>query len=215
MRGGLTIDIFIPKGIVKKPGPLTLMLWFLGGNPVMFLPLVTLAVMFGLWWFKGRDPDPGISVAPMYEPPPGMTPAETGALLEDQVHPRDITSTIVDMAVRGFIKIEEVDDQGLIFHHKDYVFHLLKPRDQWQGLIPHERLIMKSIFGSGVDSDVRLSSLKNRFYTAIPAIRTYIMSALKQKGMYTLRSRIGQCFQHCSGGRHGDYVHRHAGPGMG
>ena len=32
----------------------------------------------------------------------------------------------------------------------------------------------------------RLSSLKNRFYTAIPVIRQDIMAALKNKGMYML-----------------------------
>ena len=184
MRGGLTIDIFIPKGILKKPGSLTLMLWFLGSNPIVFLPFVTLGVMFVLWWLKGRDPDPGISVAPMYEPPAGLTPAEAGALLEDQVHPRDITSTLVDLAVRGYVKIEEVDDKGLVFHHKDYVFHLLKPQPQWAGLAPHERVMLENVFGGG--QETRLSNLKNRFYTAIPVIRQDIMAALRNKNMYTL-----------------------------
>ena len=43
----------------KNPSALTKFFWFLGGNPIVFLPLVTLAVMFVLWWYKGRDPDPG------------------------------------------------------------------------------------------------------------------------------------------------------------
>ncbi len=184
MRGGLTIDVFIPKGILEKPSSFTLLLWFLGSNPVVFLPFATLAVMFALWGLKGRDPDPGLSVAPMYEPPAGMTPAETGALLEDQVHPRDITSTLVDLAVRGYVKIEEVDDKGLIFHHRDYVFHLLKPQAQWVGLAPHELVMLQNVFGDG--QQTRLSSLKNRFYTAIPVIRQDIMAALRNKNMYTL-----------------------------
>ena len=184
MRGGMTIDVFIPKGILTEPGEFTRLLWFLGSNPIVFLPFWTLAVMFTLWWYKGRDPDPGLSVAPMYEPPAGMTPAEVGALLGDEVHPRDITSTLVDLAVRGFVKIEEVDDKGIVFHHKDYIFHLLKPGDQWSGLAPHEQVMLKNVFASG--DDTRLSSLKNRFYTAIPAIRQDIKSALKIKGMYLL-----------------------------
>jgi uncharacterized membrane protein len=36
------------------------------------------------------------------------------------------------------------------------------------------------------ETEVRLSSLKNRFYTAIPVIRQDIMAALKTKGVYTL-----------------------------
>jgi uncharacterized membrane protein len=185
MRGGMTIDVYIPKGTLKEPGGLTKLFWFIGSNPVVFLPLVTLAVMFILWWYAGRDPDPGMSVAPMYEPPTGISPAEAGTLLDDRIHPRDITSTIVDLAVRGLIKIEETDDNGLLFHHKDYIFHLLQKRQDWSGLAPHERVMMENIFTGDVP-DTRLSSLKNRFYTAVPVVRTDIMSALKQKGIYSL-----------------------------
>src|SRR5580698_5142062 len=131
MRGGLTVDVYIPKDILKEPSALTKFFWFIGGNPIVFLPLVTLVAMFALWWLKGRDPDPGMSVAPMYEPPAGISPAEAGTLLDDSIHPRDITSTIFDLAVRGFLKIEETDEKGLLFHNKDYIFHLLKPMSQW------------------------------------------------------------------------------------
>jgi hypothetical protein len=185
MRGGLTIDVYIPKGILSEPSSLTRLFWFLGSNPISFLPFFTLGVMFTVWYYKGRDPDPGRSVAPMYEPPPGMSPAEAGALVDDTVHPRDITSTLVDMAVRGYVKIVEKDEKGLLFTHKDYVFQLVKPSDQWQGMAPHERVMMSNIF-SGSEMETRLSSLKNRFYTAIPPITQDIKSALRQKGMYLL-----------------------------
>lgn len=184
MRGGLTIDVYIPKDILKEPTGLTRALWFLGSNPIVFLPFWTLAVMLFVWQTWGRDPDPGLSVAPMYEPPKGFSPAEAGTLLEDKIHPRDITSTIVDLAVRGFIKIEETDDKGLVFHHKDYVFHLLIPREKWSGLQPHERVMLENIFVEG--EQTRLSALKNRFYTAIPRIRQDVMAGLRNKGMYLL-----------------------------
>jgi Predicted membrane protein (DUF2207) C-terminal domain len=114
-----------------------------------------------------------------------MSPAETGTLLEDKIHPRDITSTIVDLAVRGYIKIEEAADQGIIFHHKDYIFHLLKPQNEWQGLAPHEQVMLSNVFAGG-GTETRLSSLKNHFYTAIPVIRQDIMASLREKGMYLL-----------------------------
>jgi uncharacterized membrane protein len=186
MRGGLTIDVYIPKDILHEPGALTRFFWFVGGNPILFLPVITLAVMFPLWWLKGRDPDPGMSVAPMYEPPQGISPAEAGTLLNDSIHPRDITSTIVDLAVRGYIKIEETADKGLVFTHKDYVFHLLKP-DAAQNdkeLAPHESVMLENVFVDG--EQTRLSSLKNRFYTAVPIIRQDIMAALRTKGIYQL-----------------------------
>jgi hypothetical protein len=185
MRGGLTTDVYIPKEILSEPGTFTRLVWFVGSNPVVFLPLWTLAVMFVLWWYKGRDPDPGQSVAPMYEPPAGISPAEAGTLIDDTIHPRDITCTLVDLAVRGFIKIEEVNEPGLVFHHKDYVFHLLKPQAEWTSLAPHERVMLENIYAGG-GTDTRLSSLKNHFYTALPIVREDIMSALRRKGMYLL-----------------------------
>jgi uncharacterized membrane protein len=185
MRGGLTIDIYIPKGVLKQPGALTKLFWFLGSNPIVFLPLLTFGVMFGVWHTVGKDPEPGMSVAPMYEPPKGLTPAEVGTLIDDSTDPRDITSTIVDLAVRGYVKIEEKVDTFLVFKKKDYVLHLPKPREQWGNeLSPHERVMLENIFAGG--SETPLSSLKNRFYTAIPVIREDIMSALKRKGMYML-----------------------------
>jgi len=47
----------------------------------------------------------------MYEPPKfdnkPLTPAEVGTLIDERLDPRDITSTIVGLAVKGYIKIEE------------------------------------------------------------------------------------------------------------
>ena len=185
IRGGMTIDVYVAKGLLSQPSELTRLGWFLGSNPIVFLPFVTFALMFALWWHAGRDPDPGMSVAPMYEPPPGMSPAESGTLVEDKIHPRDITSTLVDLAVRGYVKIEETVERGLLLHHKDYIFHLLKPQPQWgSDLQAHERVMLENVFAGGAET--RLSSLKNRFYTAIPVIRQDIMAALKRKGMYLL-----------------------------
>jgi Predicted membrane protein (DUF2207) len=186
MRGGLTIDVYIPKDILVEPSLLTRFLEFVGANPILVLPLVTLAGMFTLWWFKGRDPNPGVSVAPMYEPPPGISPAEAGTLLDDTIHPRDITCTMVDLAVRGYIKIEERVEKGLLISHKDYVFYLLQPSAQWKdtNLAPHERVMLEHIFGGGMET--HLSELRNRFYMAVPIIRHDIMAALRNKGIYTL-----------------------------
>jgi uncharacterized membrane protein len=121
----------------------------------------------------------------MYEPPTGISPAEAGTLLDDSIHPRDITSTIVDLAVRGYIKIEETAEKGLLFTNKDYIFHLVRPSAQWgNDLVPHERVMLENVFQGG--GMTQLSNLKNRFYTAIPIIRQDIMSSLKSKGIYML-----------------------------
>ncbi len=185
MRGGLTADVYLPKGILKQPSLPTRIGWFLRSNSIVFLPVFALIVMFVLWWYKGRDPKVGMSVAPMYEPPKGMTPAEVGTLVDDSIDPRDITSTVVDLAVRGYLKIEETQEKHLIFSNKDYLFHLLKGREQWNDLASHERVLMEHMFEGGSQT-CRLSSLKNHFYTAIPVIKHDIIAGLKNKSMYTV-----------------------------
>src|SRR5271166_1318769 len=185
MREGVTADVYITKGVLTEPSKLTFALWFLRSNIVVLLPLWAFIVMFFLWWTKGRDPHPDISVAPMYEPPKGMTPAEVGALMEDAVHPRDITSTLVDLAVKGYLKIEEKEQKTLMFSHRDYVFHSLKEPGSWSALEAHERVMLNHMFAGGA-TEVHLSELKNQFYVAIPTMKENILAELKGKGMYSV-----------------------------
>ena len=185
-RGGLTVDVFLPKDVLDPPGPLTKASWFIGSNPIILLPIFAFVVMFSLWWKKGRDPHAGLSVAPMYEPPKGMSPAEVGTLVDDRTDPRDITSVLVDLAVRGYIKIrEEQVSQLVVFKKKDYIFVQLKGPEQWGDLAPFERVLMENLFPGGV-TETHIADLRNRFYVAIPTIKSYVMSSLKDKGMYTL-----------------------------
>jgi len=186
MREGLTADIYISKGVLTQPSKLTYAMWFLRSNPIVLLPLWAFIVMFFFWWTKGRDPKPDMSVAPMYEPPKGMTPAEVGTLMDDVVHPRDITSTLVDLAVKGYLKIEETESKVLLFSQREYTFHLQKPKEEWATLESHERVILNHMFAGGAAPDIRLSELRNQFYVAIPTIKGNILAELKGKGMYSV-----------------------------
>jgi uncharacterized membrane protein len=185
-RNGLTIDLWIPKGVLTEPSWFTRnVVWFIGGNPGALLPVWAFVVMFGLWIWKGRDPDPGLSVAPMYEPPKNLTPAEAGTLLQDEIESRDITSTLIDLAVKGYLKIIEIEDHVLFLTHKDYRLCLMKPRHEWEGLAAHEREVLNNIFPEVTAEETTLSSLKNRFYIALPSIRREIMDALDSKNLYS------------------------------
>jgi uncharacterized membrane protein len=183
MRGGLTVDVYIPKGILKEPSSFTLAMAFIRSNPITLMPLLALAIMGLLWWFIGRDPDPGLSVAPQYGPPEKMTPAETGLLIDDSIDPRDITCTIVDLAVRGYIHIQELDIKVLMFTNKDYELQLLKARSEWKDLTDFEEVMLTTIF-PGESKARRISDLKYSFYTAVPSIKDGVLDSLKQKGMY-------------------------------
>ena len=112
-------------------------------------------------------------------------------MIDDTIHPRDITSTIVDLAVRGYIKIEEKVDTFLVFHHKDYLLHLLKANTTWgPELAPHERVMLENIFAGGTET--RLSDLKNRFYIVIPSGARRHHVCAEDEERLCARSGIGQ-----------------------
>ncbi len=47
------------------------------------------------------------TAAPEFGPPEGLRPAEVDLLLHAVARPRDVAATIVDLALRGFLRIDE------------------------------------------------------------------------------------------------------------
>jgi uncharacterized membrane protein len=185
---GLTIVVGWDKGFVKEPGTSDLIDQFLASNWPIFLPIPVFLFMFWLWYTRGRDPRAG-PIAVQYAPPEGMSPAEAGALVDEDAAMRDITATIVDLAVRGYIVIEEKEKSGLmgLLHNKEYVFHSKKSPKEWAGLKPHELVLLAGIFSNGAQMDVELSSLQNQFYKNLPSIKNSIFDALMQHGYFQHR----------------------------
>lgn len=119
----------------------TMKLWPLG------LPLLAFVFGFRSWRRRGRDPK-AQSIVVGYEPPDGMTPAEMGTLIDHEAEMRDIVSTLVDLAVRGYIGIEESVQKHLfgLISNTEYVFHLRRPRGEWSGLATHEHRFLDALF---------------------------------------------------------------------
>jgi uncharacterized membrane protein len=187
-HGGLTAVVGWDKGIVHEPGASEKIALFLRSNWPLFLPIAALAIMLYLWWTRGRDPERD-SITVQYEPPDKLTPAECGTLVDNQASMRDITATLVDLAVKGFITIEQTDESHLLglTHSKGYIFHLKEPATQWAAARPHEQEMLAGLFDDGANTSVKLSELQNSFYTHLPAIRDRIFNSLMADGYYLHR----------------------------
>ena len=191
---GLTIVAGWDKGFVQEPRGTDKLAQFLQSNWPLFLPLGVFVLMYWVWYARGRDPRVG-AVAVQYQPPAGLTPGEAGALVDDQAGLRDITATLVDLAVRGFIVIEEKETSHLmgLYSNKEYIFHLNKKPAEWTGSKPHELLLLSGIFGApvvGMRDEVALSELQNRFYKNLPGIRRAIFESLVQHRYFAHRPDI-------------------------
>jgi hypothetical protein len=185
---GLTVVVGWDKGFVKEPATSDLVNQFFESNWPIFFPVPVFLFMFWLWYTRGRDPRVG-AIAVQYAPPEGMTPAEAGTLVDDDAAMRDITATIVDLAVRGYLTIEEKESQHLmgLYSNKEYVFHMAKKPAEWKGLKSHELLLLAGIFANGMAPAVELSSLQNEFYKNLPPIKESIFDALMERGYFQHR----------------------------
>ena len=172
---GLTVAVGWPSGAVAMPGRVQKLRWFFQDNGPLFIPLGVLGLMTWIWWNFGRDPARQ-SVPVQYEPPEDLSPGEAGALVDDNVDLRDITATIVDLARRGFLTIEELKDKEYIFTHRNPAAAQTNP---------YEEMLLKVLFSDG--ETVHLSDLENKFYQYLPGLRDRIYGGLVKRGCWWSR----------------------------
>lgn len=173
----LTIVVGMPVGTINPSSALTNLYYLLIENWGLLIALITLAIMYYLWRNYGRD-DQSVpnTIMPHYEPPKGMSPTETGTLIDENLDPRDITATILDFAVRGYIEIKEVEEKVLLITTRDYILKLIKPYETNKDF---ERILLQALFPSNQAGEITsISSLKNTFYTHIPEIEKAVMTQL-------------------------------------
>ncbi|MCB9418765.1 MAG: DUF2207 domain-containing protein [Ardenticatenaceae bacterium] len=145
-----------------------------------------LAVLL-LWYARGRDPELGI-VVPEYitEPPNNLPPAVVGTLVDEKADMRDIISTLLDLARRGYITITE--------EQNNHVFNRTEKSDS--DLRPFEQRFLKDIFRG--QEERSLNSLRYKFADKLPNLRKMLYQELVTDGLVprspeTVRNSYG-CF---------------------
>ena len=173
----LTIVVGFPKGLVHQPTLWEKILQAVKDNIILLLPIV---VFIGMWLLRrkyGSDAGKTSTIVAQYEAPADLTPTESGALLDESANNKDISAEIINLAVKGYLKITKLQSKVLLFNVTDYQLDLLKPADD--ELSAFEKQVVQSLFG-GL-SIVKLSDLKNRFYRDIPTIQKLVLGTLTEK----------------------------------
>jgi uncharacterized membrane protein YgcG len=181
---GLTVAVGWPKGAVVAPGAVDRIGRFLVANWILLAPILSLAWLWRRYRSAGRDPAGRGSIVVRYEPPPGATPGEIGTVVDQRVDMRDITATLVDLAVRGHLRIS-IDERTALFgllDREEIVFERRGPTASTP-LLPHERRTLDGVFGGS--ERVELSDLKEKFYREIPGIRDALQQRMVEQGWFT------------------------------
>jgi hypothetical protein len=150
---GLTAAVGWEPGVIPRPRPPSALMQGIGEGVPLMLPIVVFLLALGAWRRTGKDPE-ARAISVQYEPPAQLTPAEVGTLVDHKADMHDITATLVDLAVRGFLQIEKRQEKKLLglINSTEYVFHLKIPRHEWRGLFEHEQLYLNALFEYADDS---------------------------------------------------------------
>ena len=190
-REGLTLVAGLPANSVIKPPPYQNLLWIIADWwGVVVFPVVAFVAMFNLWRARGRDVDGGLPAQVEWSPPKDMTPAEVGTLMNERVDMADILSTLIDLAARGYLVIEDLSTKGIVGNigaTTDYAFTRTGKQIPLDApLRAHEQTFLRGLFNS-TDANagrVTLASLKDRFYIHLPQIRESIYRDLTDKQFF-------------------------------
>jgi len=178
---GFTIAVSFPLGHTTPPSSI---LWVINDYwPVIIVPIVFI-ILFIQWKNHGKNKRTH-TIVPIYEPPHEMSPIEVAIILDGRADNRDISAVMIDLAVRGFIKIEEVEEKKLgLFNKKDYRLHRTNPNDE-KSLKDFEKELLGRIFGK--QKSTRVSTLKNKFHTHLEILKRKMVDSAMEKKLFEKR----------------------------
>jgi hypothetical protein len=118
-------------------------------------------------------------VAVQFQPPEGLRPGQLGTLLDERANVVDVTATIVDLAVRGHLRIVELE-RAHWFSSRDW--RLEKLTGGTGELLPFERELYNGLFLAG--DQVLLSSLKKTFAARMAKVQTALYVDVTRAGWF-------------------------------
>jgi uncharacterized membrane protein len=167
----LTFAVAFQKGIIAPPSTQDQLVYFLRDNSSVFIGFFLLIVVLGYYyiaWRKvGKDPRKG-TIIPLFEPPNNYSPAEISYIINMKYKDNILTASLVNMAIKGHIKIV----------NKGKVFSIHKLNDDLTKLTPEERLISSTLFPL-----VSLFVFTNKNAKRLQSLESSLTSRLAKKKM--------------------------------
>jgi uncharacterized membrane protein YgcG len=159
--------------------------------------LAGLGLIVRFWWVHGRDRaylsqyyltnDPRDHAEPVFQhnpvvvefgPPQNLRPAELGLILDENADTKDVTATIVDLAVRGVLTIAEVPGQ------KDWMI-TWRPNTV-ADIQPFEKTLLDGLFAGG-RQHVQLSQIRGAFRPTLQAAENQMYADAMSRKFFTTR----------------------------
>lgn len=124
-------------------------------------------------------PEPAVA----FTPPKGVRPALAGLLLAEHTSPLQVSATIVDLATRGYLRIDELPGE-------DWQLTRLGDPRPGDELARYEQALLDGLFQGG-DAVVRMSDLNRRFRPRFHRVCRELAAEGQRAGWFRRRPRIG------------------------
>lgn len=188
-KQGVTVSVTFPKNIFTPYIPSasekfkdSFTKLFLPMN--FFFPIIIFIICLIFWKRYGKDPKINKTIIPEFEIPENLSPVQMGMLISNGTFKNNfISASIINMAVRGFLSIEEIREKILFMPNKDFKLKKLKSTEGASNIDKTETLTLGGIFED--KDEILLSSLKNKFYKKIPEIKKSAKDTLIEKELIT------------------------------
>jgi uncharacterized protein (TIGR04222 family) len=117
-----------------------------------------------------------------FAPPEGLRPGQVGTLLDERANTLDVTATIVDLAVRGHLRIEEIEKTWFLGKPDWKLVRIARPDED---LLAYERTLLSKLFAAG--DEVLLSGLRNTFAEELRQVQEAMYRDVVGKGWFRER----------------------------
>lgn len=171
---GMTVVFGFPRAAFTEVSLKEKIYWYLQDNIWIALPILAFVLMWMIWYRYGKEPKGRGTVIPHYEEPRHLPPGLQAALLEQSFSPRAVTATILDIARRGYLKIEWESASDIAF---------IKQKKADSALHEFEKILLAGMFDS-TDLIVRPAELRATFSATIETARAAVFKELQSYGWF-------------------------------
>jgi uncharacterized protein (TIGR04222 family) len=117
-----------------------------------------------------------------FAPPEGIRPGQVGTLIDERANTLDVSATIVDLAVRGYLQIHEIPKEGF-FGKPDW--RLVRTDADDGTLLPYERMLLDGLFRDGPETT--LSALRTTFAQRLSKVEDSLYADARDQGWFAIR----------------------------
>lgn len=141
----------------------------------LLLPFLALVASLIIWFKYSRNPKETRPIIAEYGPPDNLDPLSLGMLWSGRSFGNNfITALIINLAVKGVIKIEEKDN--------DHIFYKLNNIEAENLLSNSEKLLFSELFKDG--EVVTKSKLSSSFYLKVFRFHGRVVDELRERGYF-------------------------------